>query len=153
MHDIPRSRKYIEAAFRSEYLYVIDSYGQASLILMIGYTYFYCCINSVSILYHLSFGFFSPLRFLPSFSPLFCLCFSALVGFISSLPQIAWDKTDCLLLLLFMLTACCSAFRFGLDIDLDAPKVRIPLTSDKPSLGNEYFVLDFGHFTLHTRVS
>ncbi|KAK3154093.1 hypothetical protein QOZ80_2BG0185880 [Eleusine coracana subsp. coracana] len=41
--------------------------------------------------------------------------------------------------------------RFGLDIDLDAPKVRIPLTTDKPSLGNEYFVLDFGHFTLHTR--
>uniref|UniRef100_A0ACD5YZI2 Uncharacterized protein n=1 Tax=Avena sativa TaxID=4498 RepID=A0ACD5YZI2_AVESA len=35
--------------------------------------------------------------------------------------------------------------RFGLDIDLDAPKVRIPLT------GNEHFVLDLGHFTLHTR--
>jgi len=43
--------------------------------------------------------------------------------------------------------------RFGLDIDLDAPKVRIPLTANQPSLGNEYFVLDFGHFTLHTRVS
>jgi hypothetical protein len=28
---------------------------------------------------------------LPSFSPLFCLCFSAPVGFISSLPQLAWD--------------------------------------------------------------
>ncbi|CAL5058295.1 unnamed protein product [Urochloa decumbens] len=41
--------------------------------------------------------------------------------------------------------------RFGLDIDLDAPKVRIPLTANQPSLGNEYFVLDFGHFTLHTR--
>jgi len=41
--------------------------------------------------------------------------------------------------------------RFGLDIDLDAPKVRIPLTANQPLLGNEYFVLDFGHFTLHTR--
>uniref|UniRef100_A0A0D9VFX1 C2 domain-containing protein n=1 Tax=Leersia perrieri TaxID=77586 RepID=A0A0D9VFX1_9ORYZ len=41
--------------------------------------------------------------------------------------------------------------RFGLDIDLDAPKVRIPLTTDQPLLGNEHFVLDLGHFTLHTR--
>jgi vacuolar protein sorting-associated protein 13A/C len=41
--------------------------------------------------------------------------------------------------------------RFGLDIDLDAPKVRIPLTANQPTVGNEYFVLDFGHFTLHTR--
>ncbi|XP_062223332.1 uncharacterized protein LOC133922148 [Phragmites australis] len=41
--------------------------------------------------------------------------------------------------------------RFGLNIDLDAPKVRIPLTVNQPALGNEYFVLDFGHFTLHTR--
>uniref|UniRef100_A0A453NY98 Uncharacterized protein n=3 Tax=Aegilops tauschii subsp. strangulata TaxID=200361 RepID=A0A453NY98_AEGTS len=35
--------------------------------------------------------------------------------------------------------------RFGLEIDLDAPKVRIPL------IGSEQFVLDLGHFTLHTR--
>ncbi|WVZ75446.1 hypothetical protein U9M48_023496 [Paspalum notatum var. saurae] len=41
--------------------------------------------------------------------------------------------------------------RFGLDIDLDAPKVRIPLTAGQPLLDNEYFVLDFGHFTLRTR--
>ncbi|XP_062219043.1 uncharacterized protein LOC133918926 [Phragmites australis] len=41
--------------------------------------------------------------------------------------------------------------RFGLDIDLDAPKVRIPLTANQPLLGNEHFILDFGHFTLHTR--
>ncbi|KAL6841988.1 hypothetical protein ACP4OV_028188 [Aristida adscensionis] len=41
--------------------------------------------------------------------------------------------------------------RFGLDIDLDAPKVRIPLTTGQPSLDNEYFVLDLGHFTLQTR--
>lgn len=47
----------------------------------------------------------------------------------------------------------CSFPRFGLDIDLDAPKVRIPLNANQPLLGNEYFVLDFGHFTLHTRVS
>ncbi|XP_015689233.1 uncharacterized protein LOC102707936 [Oryza brachyantha] len=41
--------------------------------------------------------------------------------------------------------------RFGLDIDLDAPKVRIPLTTGQSFLGNEHFVLDLGHFTLHTR--
>jgi vacuolar protein sorting-associated protein 13A/C len=40
---------------------------------------------------------------------------------------------------------------FGLDIDLDAPKVRIPLITCQPLLGNEHFVLDLGHFTLHTR--
>jgi hypothetical protein len=37
------------------------------------------------------FGFFIALRFPPSFSPLFCLCVSTHLGFISSLPQLAWD--------------------------------------------------------------
>jgi hypothetical protein len=48
---------------------------------------------------------------------------------------------------LLFFSVSCDTSRFGLDIDLDAPKVRIPLTS------NEHFVLDLGHFTLHTRVS
>ncbi len=51
------------------------------------------------------------------------------------------------------LTVYCSVSSFGLDIDLDAPKVRIPLITCQPLLGNEHFVLDLGHFTLHTRVS
>ncbi|XVE82332.1 hypothetical protein DITRI_Ditri15bG0139900 [Diplodiscus trichospermus] len=38
--------------------------------------------------------------------------------------------------------------RFALDIDLDAPKVRIPLKTR--GLSNSHFLLDFGHFTLHT---
>lgn len=60
---------------------------------------------------------------------------------------------SCHYVFVLTLTVCCSFSRFGLDIDLDAPKVRIPLTANQPLLGNEYFVLDFGHFTLHTRVS
>ncbi|XP_078179744.1 uncharacterized protein LOC144573852 isoform X2 [Carex rostrata] len=40
--------------------------------------------------------------------------------------------------------------RFGLDIDLDAPKVWIPLRSTESSFGDSNFILDFGHFTLHT---
>ncbi|CAA6659805.1 unnamed protein product [Spirodela intermedia] len=40
--------------------------------------------------------------------------------------------------------------RFALDIDFDAPKVRVPLKgTGLPS--TEDFFLDFGHFTLHTR--
>ena len=49
--------------------------------------------------------------------------------------------------MLIFFSVSCDISRFGLDIDLDAPKVRIPLTCN----GN--FVLDLGHFTLHTRVS
>ncbi|KAJ1696999.1 hypothetical protein LUZ63_005511 [Rhynchospora breviuscula] len=40
--------------------------------------------------------------------------------------------------------------RFGLDIDLDAPKVWIPLRAAESSFGDGHFILDFGHFTLHT---
>jgi hypothetical protein len=36
--------------------------------------------------------FFIALRFFPSFSPLFCLCFSAHVSFISSLPILLGTK-------------------------------------------------------------
>ena len=45
-----------------------------------------------------------------------------------------------------------SANRFSLDIDFDAPKVSIPLKGTVLS-NDEDFFLDFGHFTLHTRVS
>ncbi|XP_073012998.1 uncharacterized protein [Typha latifolia] len=41
--------------------------------------------------------------------------------------------------------------RFGLDFDLDAPKVRIPLRTNISSLKKSHFLLDFGHFTLRTR--
>ncbi|XWS14258.1 hypothetical protein CRYUN_Cryun36dG0107400 [Craigia yunnanensis] len=40
--------------------------------------------------------------------------------------------------------------RFALDIDLDAPKVRIPLRTRGSSKCDSHFLLDFGHFTLHT---
>lgn len=40
--------------------------------------------------------------------------------------------------------------RFALDVDFDAPKVRIPMKTAKSTLQSQ-FVLDFGHFTLHTR--
>ncbi|KAK8671255.1 hypothetical protein V6N13_037855 [Hibiscus sabdariffa] len=43
--------------------------------------------------------------------------------------------------------------RFALDIDLDAPKVRIPLRTHGSSKCQSYFLLDFGHFTLHTMES
>ncbi|GMI70230.1 hypothetical protein like AT1G48090 [Hibiscus trionum] len=43
--------------------------------------------------------------------------------------------------------------RFALDIDLDAPKVRIPLRTHSSSKCQSYFLLDFGHFTLHTMES
>ncbi|KAK8499441.1 hypothetical protein V6N12_012495 [Hibiscus sabdariffa] len=43
--------------------------------------------------------------------------------------------------------------RFALDIDLDAPKVRIPLRTHGSSKCQNYFLLDFGHFTLHTMES
>ena len=51
------------------------------------------------------------------------------------------------ILFYLLLIISCDISRFGLEIDLDAPKVRIPL------IGSEQFVLDLGHFTLHTRVS
>ncbi|KAJ0034329.1 hypothetical protein Pint_24264 [Pistacia integerrima] len=40
--------------------------------------------------------------------------------------------------------------RFALDIDLDAPKVRVPIRTSSSSRCDSYFFLDFGHFTLHT---
>ncbi|KAE8735933.1 Calcium-dependent lipid-binding family protein isoform 3 [Hibiscus syriacus] len=43
--------------------------------------------------------------------------------------------------------------RFALDIDLDAPKVRIPLRARESSKCDSHFLLDFGHFTLHTMES
>ncbi|XP_044485071.1 uncharacterized protein LOC123210663 isoform X2 [Mangifera indica] len=39
---------------------------------------------------------------------------------------------------------------FALDIDLDAPKVRVPIRTSSFSRCDSYFLLDFGHFTLHT---
>ncbi|KAG2314342.1 hypothetical protein Bca52824_017464 [Brassica carinata] len=43
--------------------------------------------------------------------------------------------------------------RFALDIDLDAPKVRIPLRASGSSKCSSHFLLDFGNFTLTTMVS
>ncbi|XP_065863891.1 uncharacterized protein [Euphorbia lathyris] len=43
--------------------------------------------------------------------------------------------------------------RFALDIDLDAPKVSIPIKTVGSSECDMHFILDFGHFTLHTAES
>ncbi|KAL7618287.1 hypothetical protein Lser_V15G01600 [Lactuca serriola] len=40
--------------------------------------------------------------------------------------------------------------RFALDIDLDAPKIRVPIRLSSSSEYNSHFLLDFGHFTLRT---
>ncbi|CAH1434087.1 unnamed protein product [Lactuca virosa] len=42
--------------------------------------------------------------------------------------------------------------RFALDIDLDAPKIRIPIRLNASSKYNSHFRLDFGHFTLRKEV-
>ncbi|OVA16691.1 Peroxin/Ferlin domain [Macleaya cordata] len=41
--------------------------------------------------------------------------------------------------------------RFALDIDFDAPKVRVPLRTGLSSKCDGHFLLDFGHFTLCTK--
>ncbi|CAN1281796.1 Intermembrane lipid transfer protein vps13A [Linum perenne] len=41
--------------------------------------------------------------------------------------------------------------RFAFDIDLDAPKVRVPIKPIGSSKCDTYFLLDFGHFTLQTK--
>ncbi|CAJ1940747.1 unnamed protein product [Sphenostylis stenocarpa] len=43
--------------------------------------------------------------------------------------------------------------RFAFDIDLDAPKVRVPLRTTGSDRCDSHFILDFGHFTLHTAES
>ncbi|XLU57604.1 hypothetical protein S245_052252, partial [Arachis hypogaea] len=43
--------------------------------------------------------------------------------------------------------------RFAFNVDLDAPKVRIPLRSRGSARCDSHFLLDFGHFTLHTAES
>ncbi|KAM1609645.1 hypothetical protein ACFXTN_020154 [Malus domestica] len=43
--------------------------------------------------------------------------------------------------------------RFALDIDLDAPKVRVPIRTCGSSRCDSHFLLDFGHFTLRTKDS
>ncbi|KAL5782083.1 hypothetical protein ACOSP7_007112 [Xanthoceras sorbifolium] len=43
--------------------------------------------------------------------------------------------------------------RFALDIDLGAPKVRVPIRTCGSSRCDSHFLLDFGHFTLHTMES
>ncbi|XP_019431159.1 PREDICTED: uncharacterized protein LOC109338390 isoform X1 [Lupinus angustifolius] len=43
--------------------------------------------------------------------------------------------------------------RFAFDIDLDAPKVRVPLRTSSSGRCDSHFLLDFGHFTLHTAES
>ncbi|PRQ39555.1 putative vacuolar protein sorting-associated protein [Rosa chinensis] len=41
--------------------------------------------------------------------------------------------------------------RFALDIDLDAPKVRVPIRTKGSSKCDSHFLLDLGHFTLQTK--
>ncbi|XP_075085926.1 uncharacterized protein LOC107782497 [Nicotiana tabacum] len=41
--------------------------------------------------------------------------------------------------------------RFALDIDLDAPKVRVPVRPRGSSQCDSHLLLDLGHFTLHTK--
>ncbi|KAL0457540.1 UNVERIFIED_CONTAM: Vacuolar protein sorting-associated protein 13 [Sesamum latifolium] len=41
--------------------------------------------------------------------------------------------------------------RFALDIDLDAPKVRVPIRSSTSTGNDSLLLLDFGHFTLKTK--
>ncbi|KAL0376317.1 UNVERIFIED_CONTAM: Vacuolar protein sorting-associated protein 13 [Sesamum calycinum] len=41
--------------------------------------------------------------------------------------------------------------RFALDIDLDAPKVRVPIRSSTSTGHDSLLLLDFGHFTLKTK--
>ncbi|RVX21853.1 putative ribonuclease H protein [Vitis vinifera] len=41
--------------------------------------------------------------------------------------------------------------KFALDIDLDAPKIRVPIRTCGSSRCDSHFLLDFGHFTLHTK--
>ncbi|GAB2216278.1 hypothetical protein Droror1_Dr00024048 [Drosera rotundifolia] len=41
--------------------------------------------------------------------------------------------------------------RFALHIDFDAPKVRIPIRKSSSSICEGHFLIDFGHFTLHTK--
>ncbi|KAL3505576.1 hypothetical protein ACH5RR_030958 [Cinchona calisaya] len=41
--------------------------------------------------------------------------------------------------------------RFALDIDLDAPKVRVPIRNADSTKCESYLLFDFGHFTLHTK--
>ncbi|KAJ4843890.1 hypothetical protein Tsubulata_025940 [Turnera subulata] len=43
--------------------------------------------------------------------------------------------------------------KFALDIDLDAPKVKVPMKTTSSSKCDKYFLLDFGHFTLQTMES
>ncbi|XP_024982723.1 uncharacterized protein LOC112519038 isoform X5 [Cynara cardunculus var. scolymus] len=40
--------------------------------------------------------------------------------------------------------------RFALDIDLDAPKIRVPIGAHASSKYDSHFLLDFGNFTLRT---
>lgn len=50
------------------------------------------------------------------------------------------------------MSACFFTVRFALDIDLDAPKVRVPLQSFTANGNESNLVLDLGHFTLKTEV-
>ncbi|XP_068666865.1 uncharacterized protein [Aristolochia californica] len=43
--------------------------------------------------------------------------------------------------------------RFALDVDFDAPKIRVPIRRCESITNQGYFLLDFGHFTVHTKES
>jgi hypothetical protein len=77
------------------------------------------CVSDFQFSYFIStiflFGFYCPSLFSPSFSPLFCLCFSTPVSFISSLPSLT-----CLGLNRLVVVVCksndvasCSYFRYN----------------------------------------
>lgn len=71
--------------------------------------------------------------------------FSQLFSFLRFLPL------NIILASLIYVPILCS--RFALDIDLDAPKVRVPIRSCGSSKCDSHFLLDFGHFMLRTMVS
>lgn len=52
-----------------------------------------------------------------------------------------------------MYLCCLSGYdRFVLDVDFDAPKVMVPMMKHGFTVNKGNFLIDFGHFTLHTRV-
>lgn len=55
-----------------------------------------------------------------------------------------WVEYSLVLVTLFL--------RFALDIDLDAPKVRVPIRPHGSFQCDSHLLLDLGHFTLNTKV-
>lgn len=48
--------------------------------------------------------------------------------------------------------SCPQSCSFALDLDLDAPKIRIPIRTSGSTEYDGFFLLDFGNFTVRTEV-